>query len=143
MRDIPEDGRLVIFTVLLTVFADDTGAYFVGRMIGRHKMAPRISPGKSWEGFVAGTIVAMAVSFFAMYDQGFVSNWEALVLGAAIAFASTLGDLFECADQARPGRQGLGPGAGGARRHARPARLAAVGGAGGVLRRARADVSTR
>lgn len=97
LRDIPGDGRLVIFTVLLTVFADDTAAYFVGRMIGRHKMAPRISPGKSWEGFVAGTIAAMAVSFFAMYDQGFLSNWEALVLGAAIAFASTLGDLFESA----------------------------------------------
>lgn len=97
LRDIPDDGRLVIFTVLLTVFADDTGAYFVGRMIGRHKMAPRISPGKSWEGFVAGTVVAMAVSFFAMYDQGFVSNWEAILLGAAVALAATLGDLFESA----------------------------------------------
>ena len=97
VRDIPEDGRLAIFTVLLTVFADDTGAYFVGRMIGRHKLAPRISPGKSWEGFVAGTVVAMAVSFFALYDQGFLSNWEAIVLGAAVALASTLGDLFESA----------------------------------------------
>ena len=97
VRDIPENGRLAIFTVLLTVFADDTGAYFVGRMIGRHKLAPRISPGKSWEGFVAGTVVAMAVSFFALYDQGFLSNWEAIVLGAAVALASTLGDLFESA----------------------------------------------
>ena len=71
LRDIPENGRLVIFTVLIAVFADDTAAYAVGRAIGRHKMAPRISPGKSWEGFVGGTIAAMAVAFFAMYDQGY------------------------------------------------------------------------
>ncbi|MGZ8687541.1 MAG: phosphatidate cytidylyltransferase [Gaiellaceae bacterium] len=97
LRDIPADGRLVIFTVVLAVFADDTAAYFVGRLLGRHKMAPRISPGKSWEGFVAGTSAAMAVSFFAMYDQGFLSNGEAVLLGAAVAVAAALGDLFESA----------------------------------------------
>ena len=97
LRDIPGDGRLVVFTVLLTVFADDTAAFFVGRTIGRHKMAPRISPKKSWEGFVGGTAAAMAMSFFAMYDQGYLSSWEALVLGAAVALAATMGDLFESA----------------------------------------------
>jgi phosphatidate cytidylyltransferase len=97
LRGIPEDGRLVIFTVLIAVFADDTAAYFVGRTIGRHKMAPRISPGKSWEGFVGGTIAAMAVAFFAMYDQGYLTDLEALALGATVAFSSTLGDLFESA----------------------------------------------
>jgi phosphatidate cytidylyltransferase len=97
LREIPEHGRLAIFTVLLAVFADDTAAYFVGRAIGRHKMAPRISPGKSWEGFVAGTAAAMAVAFFAMYDQGFLTDLEALALGAAVALSSTLGDLFESA----------------------------------------------
>jgi phosphatidate cytidylyltransferase len=97
LRDIPGDGRLLVFAVLLTVFADDTAAFFVGRTIGRHKMAPRISPKKSWEGFVGGTLAAMATSFFAMYDQGFLSNWEALVLGAAVALAATMGDLFESA----------------------------------------------
>src|SRR5581483_7420421 len=49
VRGIPEHGRLAIFTVLLTVFAADTGAYLVGRLVGRHKLAPAISPGKSWE----------------------------------------------------------------------------------------------
>ena len=97
LRAIPVDGRLVIFTVLIAVFADDTAAYFVGRTIGRHKMAPRISPGKSWEGFVGGTIAAMAVAFFAMYDQGYLTDLEALALGATVAFSSTLGDLFESA----------------------------------------------
>lgn len=97
LRDIPENGRLVVFTVLIAVFADDTAAFLVGRAIGRHKMAPRISPGKSWEGLVAGTLAAMAVAFFAMYDQGFLTDIEALALGAAIALSSTLGDLFESA----------------------------------------------
>jgi len=97
LRAIPEDGRLVIFTVLIAVFADDTAAYFVGRTIGRHKLAPRISPGKSWEGFVGGTIAAMAVAFFAMYDQGYLTDLEALALGATVAISSTLGDLFESA----------------------------------------------
>jgi phosphatidate cytidylyltransferase len=97
LRQIPDHGRLVIFTVLLTVFADDTAAYFVGRTIGRHKMAPTISPGKSWEGFVGGTLAAMAVAFFAMYPEEFLTIPEALVLGAAVAVSSTLGDLFESA----------------------------------------------
>ncbi len=97
LREIPENGRLAIFTVLIAVFADDTAAYFVGRALGRHKMAPTISPGKSWEGFVGGTLAAMAVAFFALYDQNFLTNLEALALGAAVAVAATLGDLFESA----------------------------------------------
>jgi phosphatidate cytidylyltransferase len=97
VRDIPENGRLAIFTVLLAVFADDTLAYFFGRLLGRHKLSPSISPGKSWEGFVAGTIAAVAVAFFALYDQDFLSTWQAIVLGACISVSAVLGDLFESA----------------------------------------------
>jgi phosphatidate cytidylyltransferase len=97
LRDIPEHGRLAIFTVLLAVFADDTAAYFVGRLLGRHKLAPAISPGKTWEGFVAGTLVAVAVAFFALYDQNFLTIPESLALGAAVALAGAAGDLFESA----------------------------------------------
>ena len=97
LRDIPENGRLLIFVALLTVFADDTAAYFVGRAIGRHRMAPVISPGKSWEGFVGGTVAAVAVSFFALYDQDVVTNGESLLLGLVVGLAATLGDLFESA----------------------------------------------
>ena len=97
LRDIPEHGRLAIFTVLLAVFADDTAAYFVGRLVGRHKLAPALSPGKTWEGFVAGTLVAVAVVFFALYDQGFLTIAESIVLGVALALAGAAGDLFESA----------------------------------------------
>ena len=71
LRDVPEHGRLAVFTVLLAVFADDTAAYLVGRLLGRHKLAPSLSPGKTWEGFVAGTLAAIAVAFFALYEQDF------------------------------------------------------------------------
>ena len=97
LRSIPEHGRLAIFTVLLTVFAADAFAYFVGLLIGRHKLAPVLSPGKTWEGLVAGTIVAILVPFFALYHQHFLSVGEALALGAVIAVAAPLGDLFESA----------------------------------------------
>jgi phosphatidate cytidylyltransferase len=99
LRDMPAHGQLLVLTVLLAVFADDTAAYFVGRAVGRHKLAPRISPGKSWEGLVAGTVAAMAVAFFALYEDRatFLSIWQALVLGACIALAAVIGDLFESA----------------------------------------------
>ena len=97
LRDIPRHGRLAVFTVLLAVFAADTLAYFTGRFIGRHKMAPVISPGKTWEGLVASTIAALLVAFFALYHQHFLTVGEALALGAAIAVAAPVGDLFESA----------------------------------------------
>lgn len=90
-----EDGLLAVFTVLIAVFAADAAAYFTGKLIGRHKLAPTISPGKTWEGFLAGCTVAIAVAFFALYRQGFMDGWRSLVLGGAVALAATLGDLFE------------------------------------------------
>lgn len=97
LRAIPEHGRLAVFTVLLAVFGADTLAYFAGRLVGRHKMAPVISPGKTWEGLVASTVGAVLVSFFALYHQHFLSIWQSVVLGAVIAVAAPVGDLFESA----------------------------------------------
>jgi phosphatidate cytidylyltransferase len=92
-------GRLALLTVLLAGWAVDTAAYFVGRLIGRHRMAPTLSPKKSWEGFVAGTLAAMAVAFFALYQDRdtYLLIWQAIVLGAVVAVAAALGDLFESA----------------------------------------------
>jgi phosphatidate cytidylyltransferase len=103
LRDVGGDneyfGRLAIFTVLLAVWAGDTGAYFAGRLVGRHRLAPALSPGKTWEGFVAGAAVSVLVAFFALYQDRdeFLAIWEALVLGAVIAVVGTIGDLFESA----------------------------------------------
>jgi phosphatidate cytidylyltransferase len=97
LRDLPEHGRLALFTILLAVFADSTFAYLVGRTLGRHKLAPTISPGKSVEGLAAGALAAVAVTFFALYEDRdtFLSIPEMLVLGVVIAAAEPLGDLFE------------------------------------------------
>jgi phosphatidate cytidylyltransferase len=97
LREIDIDGELAVFTVLLAVFADDTAAYFGGRMVGRHKLAPAISPGKTWEGFVAGSAAAIFVAWIALYETGFMDGYRSIVLGAAIAVAAPLGDLFESA----------------------------------------------
>jgi phosphatidate cytidylyltransferase len=95
LRALPEHGRLALFTVLLAVFAADTLAYFTGRLVGRHKLAPVLSPGKTWEGLVASTVTAILVSFFALYHQDFLTVGESLLLGAVIAVTAPLGDLFE------------------------------------------------
>ena len=97
MRDMTRHGRLAVFAVLLAVFAADTMAFFVGRLVGRHKLAPVLSPGKTWEGLVASTITAVLVPFFALYHQHFLTIGESLVLGAVIAVTAPVGDLFESA----------------------------------------------
>ena len=96
LRDLPEHGRLAAFAVLLAVWAGDTFAYVGGRLIGRHKHgARRTSPGKTWEGFAFGTVATVFVTFVALYEQDFLSISESLVLGAVLAVAAPLGDLFE------------------------------------------------
>jgi phosphatidate cytidylyltransferase len=95
IRDLPE-GRDAVFAVLLAVFAADSVAYLAGRLAGRHKMTPVVSPGKTWEGFVAGTVAGVLTTWFWLYDQPlFDQGWRAFALGAVIVAAAALGDLFE------------------------------------------------
>ena len=99
VRDIPEFGFWAVITVLFTVFAADTGAFFVGRAFGRHRMAPAISPKKSWEGLIGGVLAAVGMSFVILYKDRdeFLTIPESLALGLVIAVAAVLGDLFESA----------------------------------------------
>ena len=88
-------GELAIFTVLIAVFAVDTGAYVVGRLVGSHKLAPRLSPGKTWEGLLGGAVCGVFAAWIANYSGGYLDNWEAIVLGCVIVLAATFGDLLE------------------------------------------------
>jgi phosphatidate cytidylyltransferase len=99
LRGLHMHGRLAALTVVLAVFADSTFAYFAGRLIGRHRMAPVLSPGKTWEGFAAGSLAAIFVTFVALYPdkKHFLTVWQAIVLGVVIALAEVVGDLFESA----------------------------------------------
>ena len=90
-----DHGRLAAITILLAVWAGDTFAYFGGRLIGRHKMAPTTSPGKTWEGLVIGIAATIFVAFVALYHQHFLTIGHSIVLGVVIALAAPLGDLFE------------------------------------------------
>jgi phosphatidate cytidylyltransferase len=99
LRDIPDHGFWAVIAVLFTVFAADTAAFFFGRTLGRHRMAPVISPGKTWEGFAAGIVAGMLAAFLILYKDRdeFLTIPEALGLGAAVVLASVCGDLFESA----------------------------------------------
>jgi phosphatidate cytidylyltransferase len=99
VRDIPDHGFWATIAVLVTVSVADTAAFFVGRTLGRRKLAPAISPGKSWEGLVAGLVAAMVTSFLILYKDRdeFLTIPETLLFGAAVVVAAVFGDLFESA----------------------------------------------
>jgi phosphatidate cytidylyltransferase len=96
VRHLEPDGRLLLITVLLTVFVADTFAYVGGRLAGRHRMAPGISPGKTWEGFLIGAVAGVVTTWLALNDEPIaVDGWEAFLLGGVIVIAAVAGDLFE------------------------------------------------
>ncbi|MDX6474379.1 MAG: phosphatidate cytidylyltransferase [Gaiellaceae bacterium] len=97
LRELHEKPRLLAFTVLITVWVADTFAYFAGRLIGRHKLAPSLSPGKTWEGFVVGSLAGVFASFVALYDtrNTYLTSRQAVVLGLVVVLAAAAGDLFE------------------------------------------------
>jgi phosphatidate cytidylyltransferase len=89
-------GNLWVLGLLIVVVSTDTGAYVTGLLLGRHKMAPRISPKKTWEGF-AGSIVAAQIASFLVgwLLLGNIPFVDRVLFGVAIALAATLGDLVE------------------------------------------------
>ena len=94
LRDAVHGGG-VVAVVLVATFAGDTGAYFTGRAIGRRKLAPRISPNKTLEGLIGGIVAAILGAEAVGLYQDWLSGWDALAIGAAVAVAAPLGDLFE------------------------------------------------
>ncbi|MFI5878802.1 phosphatidate cytidylyltransferase [Streptomyces sp. NPDC051554] len=90
------DGAWRVLTFLLLTVVSDTGAYAIGWRFGTHKLAPRISPGKTREGLfgaVSFAMVAGALCMQFLIDDG--SWWQGLILGLAVAASATLGDLGE------------------------------------------------
>jgi phosphatidate cytidylyltransferase len=91
----PSDGPRRVTTFLVVTMCSDIGGYLVGVVLGRHAMAPTISPKKSWEGF-AGSVLFCAVGGAAavhlLFDDDY---WKGVVLGLAAVVAATVGDLGE------------------------------------------------
>jgi phosphatidate cytidylyltransferase len=122
----PADGHYaveghyyVLYFVVVTKLAD-CGAYGVGTLIGRHKMIPRISPGKTWEGFCGAVVLSTAASvIFARVAGGHLSGmtpWHAVVLGGVLSIGAVVGDLIESLFKREAGLKDSGrlfPGIGG------------------------------
>lgn len=99
----------MVVTILTIVWANDTGAFIVGSTIGKHKIAPKISPKKSWEGFFGGVVFAVGVAlvWYALYwsdsqatiaplfQDEIVVKWLWVALGVVVAVAAFFGDLLE------------------------------------------------
>jgi phosphatidate cytidylyltransferase len=94
----PEAGRNFVFLALFATFGSDTAAYFVGRALGRHKLAPRISPGKTWEGAIGGVIGGVIIGLLFTLPiplQLPLGYGTAVLLGVLISVFGQLGDLAE------------------------------------------------
>lgn len=118
LHQLPEHGPRWALFALMLVWAADTGAYFVGSRIGRRKMAPKISPNKSWEGFGGGLAGASLVAVVGVKLLGLGwSDLPALVLLTLVAaMMSVAGDLFESLLKRHSGHKDSGhiiPGHGG------------------------------
>ncbi len=94
LRELPH-GNAVIIDVLIGTFIGDTAAYIGGRLFGRRKLAPRISPNKTVEGLFCGMLAAIVSVFLAGLYQTWLTQGDALLLGVAVAVLGPLGDLFE------------------------------------------------
>jgi phosphatidate cytidylyltransferase len=89
------DGLVLTATFVGMTAMHDAGAYLIGRKIGRHPMARRTSPGKTWEGFAAGTIIMVGLSAAFLPLVHPFDLWLAVRLALVMSVASPLGDLVE------------------------------------------------
>lgn len=119
---ISETARVLVFYLVLAVKMTDVGAYTTGRLFGKHKLIPRISPNKTVEGFFGGILFAVIAScIFAWafdYRMGVISfpMMHAVILGIVLALSGTAGDLFESLIKRASGAKDSGaalPGMGG------------------------------
>ncbi len=118
-QDGVEGRYYVLYFIIVTKFSD-CGAYMVGSLIGRHKMIPRISPGKTWEGFGGAIVVSTGLSvLFAIYGGNHLRGMtipHAIILGVILSTAAVVGDLIESLFKREAGLKDSGalfPGIGG------------------------------
>lgn len=110
-----EPGARLVLVLVITTWAGDTAAYFVGRSLGRHKLAPRVSPGKTWEGAIANLVASLAVAL-GLARVGQLGVNCGLTIGLAVGVLGQAGDLLESALKRRAGVKDSGtlfPGHGG------------------------------
>jgi phosphatidate cytidylyltransferase len=95
-----EYGQNWVYLAMLTTFANDTGAYFVGKARGKHKLAPTMSPSKTWEGAIGGLISAVLAVIVIATVLNLISPfafeyWQTILLGFLVGLFAQIGDLVE------------------------------------------------
>ena len=101
LRDLPAAGLSLFLFVLIAIWATDIGAYAAGRSIGGPKLAPRISPKKTWAGLIGGMASSALFGWLVALAFGAARPDIALAVGAAVAVVGQAGDLFESAVKRR------------------------------------------
>ncbi len=92
--DPEKSFSLEVFMLFVLIWSSDTFAYLTGKFFGKHKMAPRISPKKTWEGFAGGVVLTLILGFFVeQYFPELRGNW--MVVGFLVSVFAPLGDLVE------------------------------------------------
>jgi phosphatidate cytidylyltransferase len=86
---------LILLSLFVFIWVNDTGAYLVGCTIGKHRLFERISPKKSWEGFWGGLILAAATAYVASLYLGILNTWQWIGLALVCSVFGTWGDLCE------------------------------------------------
>ncbi|MHA3046960.1 phosphatidate cytidylyltransferase [Riemerella anatipestifer] len=94
IKGLPESFSMEVFWMFVLIWSSDSFAYIFGRLLGRHKMAPKISPKKTWEGFIGGVLSTMLLGFF--IEQNYTElrgNW--ILVGVLVSVFAPMGDLLE------------------------------------------------
>ena len=91
-----EAGRGWVYLALLGTFASDTAAFFIGRAFGKHRLAPHISPGKTWEGTIGGVLgaIILSLALTALLNLS-IGYGQAVLLGLLVSIIGQIGDLAE------------------------------------------------
>ncbi len=98
LRQYSDQGGWIVLWLMIIVWSMDTGAYFAGKNIGGPKMAPRISPNKTWAGLIGGAVVAVIMGLITAFYFNFDYGWMPLAAAAGVlAIWSQIGDLAESA----------------------------------------------
>jgi phosphatidate cytidylyltransferase len=92
---VPADGPRRVLTFIILTICSDIGGYFAGITVGRHPMAPVISPKKTWEGFAGSAVACLVAGWLCVTLLLHGHWWQGLLTGAAVVLAATVGDLVE------------------------------------------------
>jgi phosphatidate cytidylyltransferase len=95
-----DGGRSWVFLAIFATFGSDSAAFLIGKTIGKNKLAPVVSPNKTWEGSIGGLLGAVIISLFFLLPTpvrltAYVNWWQIIILGLMISVFGQLGDLVE------------------------------------------------